>query len=83
MIPTGNEEKDFWPFIRHLWNDYDYTLSDGECLREVQERNIAALNDVLSRYQNMNIVIGTHGTALSTINPIIMIQHLVSRSTGI
>ncbi len=63
-------DKEFWPFIQHMWYDFDYTLSDGECLRAVQGRNIAALNSVLSRYRNKNIVIGTHGTALST-----MINH--------
>ena len=34
---------------------------------EVQQRNIKALEDVLKRYCGKNIVIGTHGTALSTI----------------
>ena len=33
----------------------------------MQERNIAALNDVLARYAGKCVVIGTHGTALSTI----------------
>jgi len=58
---------DFWPFIERQWADFSYSLSDGECLAVVQDRNIAALNDVLVRYKNKNIVIGTHGTALSTI----------------
>lgn len=46
---------------------FDYKLSDGESLREVQNRNIKALNEVLRMYEGKNIVIGTHGTALSTI----------------
>jgi len=33
----------------------------------VQERNINALNDVLNHHNGKNIVIGTHGSALSTI----------------
>ena len=49
------------------WTDFNYSKSDGECLREVQERNIAALNNVLARYADKSIVIGTHGTSLSTI----------------
>ena len=60
-------DTDFWPFIERQWADFSYSLSDGECLAKVQERNIAALNDVLVKYKNMNIAIGTHGTALSTI----------------
>jgi len=54
-------------FIERQWVDFSYTLSDGECLAEVQERNIAALRRVLACYKGKNIVIGTHGTALSTI----------------
>ena len=34
---------------------------------EVQKRNITALNDVLERYNGKNIIVGSHGTALSTI----------------
>ncbi len=33
----------------------------------MQERNIRTLKDVLERYKDKNIVIGSHGTALSTI----------------
>ncbi len=59
--------EDFLSFSKKQWEDFNYKLSDGECLREVQERNIKALREVLSEYQGKNIVIGTHGTALSTI----------------
>jgi 2,3-bisphosphoglycerate-dependent phosphoglycerate mutase len=58
---------DFETFMEQQWADFNYTYSDGECLAEVQNRNIAALNDVLKKYSGKNIVIGTHGTALSTI----------------
>ena len=58
---------DFSAFARRQWDDFTYKLSDGECLKEVQDRNIRALNDVLSRYSGKNIVIGSHGTALSTV----------------
>jgi len=60
-------ETDFYPFMERQWADFSYSQSDGECLAVVQERNIAALEDVLGRHQGKNIVIGTHGTALSTI----------------
>lgn len=58
---------DFDGFCKRQWSDFDYKLSDGETLREVQQRNIAVLNAVLNVYDGKNIVIGTHGTALSTI----------------
>lgn len=54
-------------FQKRQWDDFYYTLSDGECLAEVQARNIAALKETLERYHGKNIVIGTHGMALSTI----------------
>lgn len=59
--------EDFQSFTKKQWNDFDYKLSDGESLREVQNRNVNALREVLSLYEGKNIVIGTHGTALSTI----------------
>ena len=59
--------KDFDGFCRKQWQDFSYKLSDGETLAEVQERNIAALKDVLEHFQDKTIVVGSHGTALSTI----------------
>ena len=49
------------------WSDHDYHEEGGESLAMVQERNIAALNEILSENIEKDIVIGTHGTALSTI----------------
>lgn len=60
-------DTDFFPFVERQWADFSYKLSDGECLAQVQTRNIAALQEILTRHPNKNIVIGTHGTALSTI----------------
>lgn len=59
--------EDFTEFTKRQWSDFNYKLSDGECLSEVQDRNIAALSKVLEKYRGKNIVIGSHGTALSTI----------------
>ncbi len=58
---------DFDSFCQRQWADFSYRLADGESLAQVQERNIRALNEVLSRYQDKNIVIGSHGTALCTV----------------
>lgn len=59
--------EDFTAFSKRQWSDFTYRLSDGECLKEVQDRNISALAEVLESYPGKNIVIGSHGTALSTI----------------
>ena len=49
------------------WADFNFCENGGESLGNVQRRNIEVLMEVLSKYANKNIVIGTHGTALSTI----------------
>lgn len=59
--------EDFDAFSRRQWADFDFHLEGGESLREVQTRNIAALTDVLRTHAGKNIVIGGHGTAVSTI----------------
>lgn len=59
--------EDFNAFTRKQWEDFTYKLSDGESLGEVQKRNISSLTQVLQQYENKNIIIGSHGTALSTI----------------
>jgi 2,3-bisphosphoglycerate-dependent phosphoglycerate mutase len=59
--------EDFNAFAKEQWSNFEYKLSHGENLNEVQKRNIAALHNVLKENDNENIVIGTHGTALGTI----------------
>lgn len=59
--------EDFDSFCKRQWEDFDYKLSDGESLREVQERNMNALRQILETHRDKNIVVGSHGTALSTI----------------
>ena len=59
--------EDFRAYAQRQWADFDFSLPGGECLREVQERNIAALNALLDAHPGENIAIGSHGTALSTI----------------
>lgn len=58
---------DYQSFARQQWSDFSYRLSDGESLQEVQDRNITALNNVLNKHPDQTIVIGAHGTALSTV----------------
>ncbi|MBQ8556083.1 MAG: histidine phosphatase family protein [Clostridia bacterium] len=58
---------DFDAFARRQWADFDYHLSGGESLREVQERNVAALQRVLREYDGQSVAIGGHGTAISAV----------------
>ena len=74
LIPDFRERKitdhwieDFTGFTEKQWADFHYHLPGGESLSMVQERNIRALEDLLQAHPNQTILIGTHGTALSTI----------------
>lgn len=48
------------------WADHDYHEENGESIAMVQKRNIEALKEILENNSGKNIVIGTHGTALSS-----------------
>ena len=49
------------------WKSQEWKDEWGESISDVRKRNVEALLDVLRKYEGHNIVIGTHGTALSTI----------------
>ena len=53
--------------LARRWADFSWAEENGECLASVQGRNMEALRDVLQKYAGQTVVIGTHGTALSTI----------------
>ncbi len=53
--------------IRKRWSDFDLHEEGGESIRMVQKRNIEALLEVLNNHSGKSIVIGTHGTTLSSI----------------
>lgn len=52
--------------ITKRWADFSWHEEGGESLGEVQARNMAALREILQKHAGKTIVIGTHGTALST-----------------
>ena len=59
--------EDFEAYSKKQWDDFFYKLENGESLKEVTVRNILALENVLEEHDSKTIVIGSHGTALSTI----------------
>lgn len=61
--PNGNHHGMF----QKRWEDHEYHEEGGESIGMVQSRNIEALKEILKNNQGKNIVIGTHGTALSSI----------------
>lgn len=58
---------DFDDFLRRQWEDFTYTVKGTENLGDVQKRNIAALERILSKHEGKVVVVATHGCALSTI----------------
>ena len=49
------------------WSDFSFVEEGGESIGTVQKRNIEAVFDILRDHDGENVVVGTHGTALSTI----------------
>lgn len=63
----GNEGNSSGNVLRKRWEDFSFHEEGGESIGMVQERNIVALKEILAANKGKNIVIGTHGTALSSI----------------
>lgn len=59
--------EDYESFRRRQWEDFDYKLPAGESLREVQRRNVRALEALLRDCPGQTLAVGTHGIALSMI----------------
>lgn len=53
--------------MERRWADPQFHEDGGESISAVQKRNIEALHEILRNHRDETIVIGTHGTALSTI----------------
>ena len=53
--------------LRRRWQDFSWHEPGGESIGQVQQRNMEALGEILMANPGKTIVIGTHGTALSTI----------------
>ena len=63
----GNEGNSSGNVLKMRWADFSFHEEGGESIGMVQERNMAALKEILAANEGKNIVIGTHGTALSSI----------------
>lgn len=61
--PDGNNHGMF----QKRWSDHNYHEDGGESIAMVQKRNMEVLNEILLDNIDKQIVIGTHGTALSTV----------------
>lgn len=63
----GSWVENFKEYSIKQWENFDYKSENGESLAETQKRNIDELGTILKENRNQTVVIGTHGTALSTI----------------
>ena len=61
--PDGNNRGMF----QKRWAEKDFHEAGGESIHSVQRRNIEALREILRDHLGESVVIGTHGTALSSI----------------
>lgn len=59
-------EEEYYAICEKAWKDFDYRYGACETLREVQTRNLNKLTELVKRHEGESLVIGTHGTALST-----------------
>jgi len=64
---NGGVGVSFKDMINKRWSDKQWHEEGGESLSMVQERNIEAVKEIAAINDGKTIVIGTHGTALSTI----------------
>ncbi|MBO2518008.1 MAG: hypothetical protein CW338_12195 [Clostridiales bacterium] len=53
--------------LEKRWADLTFAEEGGESILSVQQRNMEAFREVLRGYAGRTVVIGTHGTALSSI----------------
>lgn len=60
-------DADYFSFIQQYWKNKNYKVAGDESIEELQKRNICALKKILKEYKNRNIIIATHGMALSSI----------------
>ena len=60
-------DADYFPFIQKYWENKNYKVPGDESIGDLQKRNILALEKILKEYKNKNIIIATHGMALSSI----------------
>lgn len=59
--------EDFNGYAKRQWEDFSYCASGGENLRQVQQRAVAALQKLLKEHPDQTLVVGGHGTCISTI----------------
>ena len=60
-------EDEIYQAIKTSFEDIDFHLTDGESIRDVQNRAIPVIKDLLNNYEGKTIIIGTHGNVMTII----------------
>lgn len=53
--------------LKKSYEDIDFYLSGGESIRDVQNRALPVIKDLLNEYEGKKIIIGTHGNVMTII----------------
>ena len=61
------DDNEFIDFIQNQWNDFDFNLDGGESFNQVQKRGVKSLEKIVQKYNEENIIVGTHGTWLAVV----------------
>lgn len=64
---NGSFVNDYEEYTKKQWEDFTFKKEFGESLAEVQERNLAALAHILTKFEGKNIAVSSHITSLCTI----------------
>lgn len=60
-------EEEIQQAIKNSYEDTDFNLSEGESIKDVQNRAIPVIKDLLIKYAGKTIIIGTHGNVMTVI----------------
>jgi len=60
-------EEEIKQAIKKSFEDIDFKLSGGESVRDVQNRAIPIIKDLLNTFEAKTIIIGTHGNVMTII----------------
>ena len=60
-------EDEIYQAIKTSFEDIDFHLTDGESIRDVQNRAMPVIKNLLNNYEGKTIIIGTHGNVMTII----------------
>ena len=60
-------EDEIYQAIKTSFEDIDFHLTDGESIRDVQNRAMPVIKNLLNNYEGKTIIIGTHGNVMTSI----------------